>query len=78
MWDKNLATLGIGERERLSAIERFLNLGDDLLDRMVDFIDEIEQQKKLGRFGRGEVFIIELLYELIDSVESGGVTKVKK
>ena len=40
-----------------------------------EIIDVFEQQKKLGRFGRGEVFIIELLYELIDSVEA---TKAKK
>ena len=33
-----------------------------------EIIDVFEQQKKLGRFGRGEVIIIELLYELIDSV----------
>ena len=48
------------------------------LKRAKEIIDVFEQQKKLGRFGRGEVFIIELLYELIDSVESGGVTKAKK
>ena len=40
------------------------------LKRAKEIKDVFEQQKKLGRFGRGEVFIIELLYELIDSVES--------
>ena len=45
------------------------------LKRAKEIIDVFEQQKKLGRFGRGEVFIIELLYELIDSVDA---TKAKK
>ena len=48
------------------------------LKRAKEIIDVFEQQKKLGRFGRGEVFIIELLFELIDSVESkeaGGKAK---
>jgi len=55
------------------------------LKRAKEIIDVFEQQKKLGRFGRGEVFIIELLYELIDSVEStkevrniANITKAKK
>ena len=45
------------------------------LKRAKEIIDVFEQQKKLGRFGRGEVFIIELLFELIDSVETGGKAK---
>ena len=45
------------------------------LKRAKEIIDVFEQQNKLGRFGRVEVFIIELLFELIDSVSE---TKAKK
>ena len=45
------------------------------LKRAKEIMDVVEQQKGRGRFGRGEFFMIELLYELIDSVEA---TKAKK
>jgi hypothetical protein len=49
------------------------------LKRAKEIMDVVEQQKSRGRFGRGELFIIELLYELIDSVsEAGGIPKAKK
>ena len=40
------------------------------LKRAKELMDVFEQQKGRGRFGRGETYIVELLFELIDSVEN--------
>ena len=38
-------------------------------------MDDVDKQRGTGRYNRGELVIIELLLELIDSVENGSGKK---
>lgn len=46
------------------------------LARAKMIMDDVDKQRGTGRYNRGELVIIELLLELIDSVENGSGKKV--